>query len=189
MAFIKSSGLERALSDVNNSIKKTQSQLRDVNNLLKLAPSNTVLLAQKQELLQSAIGDTEQKLQALEQAQEEVKKAFERGDLGKDQYMAFQREVEETRGTLNRYKADLSGLQSEQERLSTNTERLSKLFAAAESSVDDYADVLGNRLVNAIKSGTASSDQLMTAIEKIEKSATGGKADMQRKEQTPMACG
>ena len=60
------SGLEKALSDVNNSIKKTQSQLRDVNNLLKLDPSNTVLLAQKQELLQQAIGDTEKKLQALE---------------------------------------------------------------------------------------------------------------------------
>ena len=174
------SGLEKALSDVNNSIKKTQSQLRDVNNLLKLDPSNTVLLAQKQELLQSAIGDTEQKLQALEQAQEDVTKAFERGDLGKDQYMAFQREVEETRGTLNRYKADLSGLQSEQERLSTNTERLSKLFAATESNVDDYADVLGSRLVNAIKSGTASSDQLKTAIEKIGRSASGGKADIKQ---------
>ena len=175
-----SSGLQKALSDVNNSIKKTQSQLRDVNNLLKLDPSNTVLLAQKQELLQSAIGDTERKLQALEQAQEEVTKAFERGDLGKDQYMAFQREVEETRGTLNRYKADLSGLQSEQERLSTNTERLGKLFAATESSVDDYADVLGSKLVNAIKSGTASSYQLKTAIEKIGKSATGGKADIRQ---------
>ena len=174
------SGLEKALSDVNNSIKKTQSQLRDVNNLLKLDPSNMVLLAQKQELLQSAIGDTEKKLQALEQAQEDVTKAFERGDLGKDQYMAFQREVEETRGTLNRYKANLSGLQSEQERLSTNTERLSKLFAATESNVDDYADVLGSKLVNAIKSGTASSDQLKTAIEKIGRSATGGKADIRQ---------
>ena len=92
------SGLEKSLSDVNNSIKKTQSQLRDVNSLLKLDPSNTVLLAQKQELLQQAIGDTEKKQQALEQAQEDVTKAFERGDLGKDQYMAFQREVEETRG-------------------------------------------------------------------------------------------
>ena len=50
-----------------------------MNNLLKLDPSNTVLLAQKQELLQSAIGDTEKKLQALEQAQEDVTKAFERG--------------------------------------------------------------------------------------------------------------
>ena len=44
------SGLEKSLSTVNNSIKKTQSQLRDVNNLLKLDPSNTILLAQKQEL-------------------------------------------------------------------------------------------------------------------------------------------
>lgn len=41
------SGLEKALSAVNNSIKKTESQLRDVNHLLKLDPSNTVLLAQK----------------------------------------------------------------------------------------------------------------------------------------------
>ena len=32
------SGLEKSLSAVNNSIKKTQSQLRDVNNLLKLDP-------------------------------------------------------------------------------------------------------------------------------------------------------
>ena len=46
--------------------------------------------------------------------------------------------------------------------------------------MDDYADVLGSRLVNAIKSGTASSDQLKTAIEKIGKSATGGKADIKQ---------
>ena len=187
------SGLEKSLSTVNNSIKKTQSQLRDVNNLLKLDPSNTILLAQKQELLQAAIGDTEKKLEALEQAQEDVAKAFERGDLGKDQYMAFQREVEETRGTLNRYKADLSGLQSEQERLASNTERLNKLFAATSnterlnklfaatgSSVDDYADVLGSRLVTAIRNGTASSDQLKTAVEKIGKAVTGGKADIKQ---------
>ncbi len=174
------SGLEKSLSDVNNSIKKTQSQLRDVNNLLKLDPSNTILLAQKQELLQSAIGDTEKKLQALEQAQADVAKAFERGDLGKDQYMAFQREVEETRGALNRYQADLSGLQSEQERLAANTERLNKLFAATGSSVDDYADVLGSRLVTAIRNGTVSSDQLKTAVEKIGKAVTGGKADIKQ---------
>ena len=135
---------------MNNSIKKTQSQLWDVNSLLKLDPSNTIFLAQKQELLQAAIGDTEKKPEALEKVQEDVAKAFERGDLGKDQYMAFQREVEETKGTLNRYKANLSGLQSEQERLSANTERLNKLFAATGSSVDDSADVLGSRLVTAI---------------------------------------
>ena len=61
------SGLERALSDVNNFIKKTQSQLRDVNNLLKLDPSNTVLLAQKQELfgMVRCIGTTPKQVMRL----------------------------------------------------------------------------------------------------------------------------
>ena len=64
--------------------------------------------------------------------------------------------------------------------LSSNTERLNKLFAATGSSVDDYADVLGSRLVTAIRNGTASSDQLKTAVEKIGKAATGGKADIKQ---------
>ena len=37
--------------------------------------------------------------------------------------------------------------------------------------MDDYADVLGSRLVTAIRNGTASSDQLKTAVEKIGKAA------------------
>ena len=48
-----------------------------MNHLLKLDPSNTVLLAQKQELLQAAIGDTEKKLEDLEQAQEDTRRMQE----------------------------------------------------------------------------------------------------------------
>ena len=44
-------GLENSLKSVNDSLKKTQSQLKDVETLLKLDPSNVTLLAQKQELL------------------------------------------------------------------------------------------------------------------------------------------
>ena len=171
-------GLEKSLNAVNNSIKKTQSQIRDVNNLLKLDPSSNILLAQKH--LQFAIGDTEKKLEVLEQVQEDVAKAFDRSELGKDQYMAFQRKVEEPRGALKRYKVDLSELQSEQEWLDSNTERLNKLFAATGSSVDDYADVLGSRLVTTIRNGTASSDQLKTAVEKSGKAVTGGRADIKQ---------
>ena len=39
-------GLDKALRGVNSSITKTQSALNDVNKLLKLDPSNTVLVAQ-----------------------------------------------------------------------------------------------------------------------------------------------
>ena len=106
--------------------------------------------------------------------------AFARGDIGADKYQAFQREIEETRGKLNKYKADLSDLQAEQDNLSQNTARLEKLFAATGTEIDDYADVLGSRLTSAIKNGTANSDQLRTALEKIGKSATGGKADIRQ---------
>ena len=173
-------GLDKALKSVNSSITKTQSALNDVNRLLKLDPSNTVLVAQKQELLAQAVSQTEEKLSALEAAQEQVAAAFARGDIGADKYQAFQREIEETRGKLNKYKADLSDLQTEQDTLSQNTARLEKLFAATGTEVDDYADVLGTRLTSAIKNGTANSDQLRTALEKIGKSATGGKADIRQ---------
>ena len=52
------SGLQKALSDINGKIKSTQAQLKDVDRLLKLDPTNTVLVAQKQELLRNAIAQT-----------------------------------------------------------------------------------------------------------------------------------
>lgn len=173
-------GLDKALRGVNSSITKTQSALNDVNKLLKLDPSNTVLVAQKQQLLSQAVSQTSDKLEALEYAQEQVTAAFQKGDIGQEKYQAFQREVEETRGKLNQYKNDLSSLQTEQDRLSSNTARLEKLFSSTGTQVDDYADVLGSKLVSAIKNGTANSDQMQTAIEKIGKSATGGKADIRQ---------
>lgn len=173
-------GLDKALRGVNSSITKTQSALNDVNKMLKLDPSNTVLVAQKQQLLSQAVSQTSDKLEALESAQEQVTAAFQRGDIGQDKYQAFQREIEETRGKLNQYKNDLSSLQTEQDRLSSNTARLEKLFSSTGTQVDDYADVLGSKLVSAIKNGTANSDQMKTAIEKIGKSATGGKADIRQ---------
>lgn len=173
-------GLDKALRGVNSSITKTQSALNDVNKLLKLDPSNTVLVAQKQQLLSQAVSQTSDKLEALESAQKQVTAAFQRGDIGQDKYQAFQREIEETRGKLNQYKNDLSSLQTEQDRLSSNTARLEKLFSSTGTQVDDYADVLGSKLVSAIKNGTANSDQMKTAIEKIGKSATGGKADIRQ---------
>ena len=43
--------LSKALEGVNKNIKNTQTQLKDVEKLLKLDPTNTELLSQKQRLL------------------------------------------------------------------------------------------------------------------------------------------
>ena len=66
--------LSKALQGVNKDIKSTQTQLKDVEKLLKLDPSNTELVRQKQQLLAQAIKDTKEKLGAGKRT------AAERGD-------------------------------------------------------------------------------------------------------------
>ena len=95
-------GLDKALKSVNSSIKTTQSSLRDVNKLLKLDPTNTELLTQKQKLLKDAIGTTKEKLDALKSAQEQAKTQMENGYLGADKYDALQREIIETEQELQK---------------------------------------------------------------------------------------
>ena len=55
--------LQTALKGLNGEIKSTQTQLKDVEKLLKMDPGNTELLAQKEKLLAQAVEETKQKLE------------------------------------------------------------------------------------------------------------------------------
>ncbi|MBR3207054.1 MAG: phage tail tape measure protein, partial [Bacillus sp. (in: Bacteria)] len=88
--------------------------------------------------------------------------------------------VAQTEQSLNSYKSQLGGLQAEQEKLGQNTDRLTTYFSASGKSVNDFADILGTRLVNAIKNGTATSDQLEIALNKIGKEALGADTDISK---------
>ena len=65
--------LVQALAKVDNSITKTQSNLRDLNKALKLDPGNTELLKDRQMELGKAIEDTKSKLETEKQALEQMK--------------------------------------------------------------------------------------------------------------------
>jgi len=101
-------GLDKALKNVNSTIRNTQTQLKDVQRLLKLDPSNTELLSQKQRLLKDAIGETKEKLETLKTAQEQAKKQLEEGTLGQDKYDALQREIEDTEQSLKNLESQVS---------------------------------------------------------------------------------
>lgn len=98
----QTTGLQKSLESVNKSIKTTQSELKDVERLLKLDPKNTELVSQKQEKLAQNIKNTKEKLDALKNAQEQAKKQLESGDLGKDKYDALQREIIATEEELKK---------------------------------------------------------------------------------------
>ena len=87
------SGLNKALKEVNSKIGQTQKELRDVNKLLKMDPGNADLLAQKHRMLGDRVEETKDKLEALRNAQDEITKAFDNGEIDQGQYDAFQREI------------------------------------------------------------------------------------------------
>ena len=71
--------LDKALGSVDKKVKGTQVELREVNKLLKIDPTNTEMLAQKQALLTDTISETKEKLDILRLAdfifRDEVAKA------------------------------------------------------------------------------------------------------------------
>lgn len=95
-------GLNKALSGTNKEIKSTQAQLKDVERLLKLDPTNTKLLEQRQRLLSEAVGETKTKLTALKEAEKQVQEQFKKGEISQQQYDALQREIIETESQLNK---------------------------------------------------------------------------------------
>ncbi|WP_445479174.1 DUF2207 domain-containing protein [Lysinibacillus irui] len=171
-------GLTDALKDVNKESSKVTSELKEVERALKFDPGNTELIAQKQQLLAEQIQNTSQKLDVLRTAQSQVEAQFQRGDIGAEQYRAFQRELATTEAQMQRYNAQMASTANEQDRLARTTGELSAFFQATGTDVNQFADLLGTRLTNAIRDGSATTDQMNRALRLMGQHALGAGADI-----------
>ena len=93
-------GLQNSLKNVNSQIKTTQAQLKDINNLLKLDPTNVELLQQKQKALADEIESTKEKLETLKTAEQQAQQQFAEGKVSQEQYDALKREIIATEESL-----------------------------------------------------------------------------------------
>lgn len=98
-----------AILKARKSAKDLSGELRGVESLLKLDPTNTVLLAQKQDILAESIAGAKDKLKMLIAAQESMSKQLSDGKISPEQYRDFEREIESTRQQLTRLEAAASG--------------------------------------------------------------------------------
>jgi len=171
-------GLDKALQGVNKTSRTLQSELRDVQRLLKFDPNNAELMAQKQELLNKQIENTNKKLKDLKEAEAQVQEQFEKGDIKEEQYRAFQRELQDTQQFLRHTENALADLKAEQNEVESSTKQLNQLFATQGKTLEDYADVLGTKLVRSIQNGTASSRDLQRAFDRVGKDALGASVDV-----------
>lgn len=97
-------GLDKALKGVNDTIGGTQTALKDIDRLLKLDPTNTELLRQKQENLKDAISATKEKLDTLKTASEQAAQTAGNYDAWKEKYDPIKAQIDETNKQLKKLK-------------------------------------------------------------------------------------
>lgn len=181
--------LQKALKNVNKAATDASQELKQIDKALKFDTGNVTLLTQKQEVLQKQVSTTKEKLETLRQAQSQVEEQFKKGDIGADQYRAFQREVEVTQNVLKGYESKLASvnqalesngnatqnnknqlkeLQNEQKQLASENERVVSSFKLQESQLGANASE-ADKLALAEKRIGAQSDIVARQIENLEK--------------------
>lgn len=181
--------LQKALKNVNKAATDATQELRQIDKALKFDTGNVTLLTQKQEVLQKQVSNTKEKLETLRQAQSQVEQQFKSGNIGADQYRAFQREVETTKNVLKGYegklanvnqalaengnatqsnKSQLQNLQKEQNRLASESEKVVSSFKLQESQLGANASE-SEKLALAQKKVGAQSSIVAKQIENLEK--------------------
>ena len=118
------SGVQDALKQVNSSLRTTQSDLRDIEKLLKLDPTNTELLAQKQDALKKAIEGTKDKVEILRQAEEDLQKQMVDGGTEEQQRQldALRREIVSTEADMKKYEGQLEEVGKASENVAEDTQ-------------------------------------------------------------------
>lgn len=144
-------GLEKALSGVNKEISTTQKDLKDVERLLKLDPTNTELLKQKQELLAKAVEGTEGKLKSLKEANAQAAESVKKYDDWKAAYDPIKSEIDQTNKKLKELKEaqkealDVHGADSEEyKNLQTEVSNTSKELRELKERAKDVNEEFGN---------------------------------------------
>lgn len=130
--------LEQALKDTNKEIKSTQNELKEVNKLLKLDPTNTELLKQKQQLLGDQIKNTTTKLDALKQAQAQLDAEMKKGgNVNQEEYRKLEREISVAESSLKKLKDEAKNTHPE---LAKVKEALAKAGEIAGNVTQKFVD-------------------------------------------------
>lgn len=127
--------LSTALKQVNKESKDMQSELKKVEKLLKLDPTNTELLAQKQEILTGAIEATEERLKALQKAGEKAHAQLANGEISRETFRELQREI-------IRAEQELDGLRSAAAETSNSLGKLASNLSGVGNQLTDIGGKL-----------------------------------------------
>ena len=156
--------LNEALKGVNKTSKDLQSELTQINKLLKLDPTNVTLLTQKQNVLNEAIANASKKLQDLKEAEVQVQAQFNKGEVTEEQYRALQREIEGTTIKLHGYESQLKDINNTSNTTATNTQKMGTEAEGTKGKFSAFAVAAGTALGNLLANGV---QKLISGIEEL----------------------
>ena len=136
-------GLQKALNESEKQSKLLSAELRQVNNALKFDPTNTTLLAQKQQILSDQVKNTSDKLQQLKSAQSQVEEKYKSGEIGADAYRAFQREIISTESKLKSLETEQTDVQKATDKASGSTKEFSISLDGAKAAAGGFVSAVG----------------------------------------------
>ena len=102
--------LNDALKDTQSVISSTNSELKNLNQALKLDPTNTELLIQKQDVLKNNIQATKEKLDTLKEAQRQMGDYNSLTEDQKENYRALSVEIAKSESALKNMNEELKGM-------------------------------------------------------------------------------
>lgn len=159
-------GLDKALQDVNSKSRDINKELRDVNRLLKFNPKDTELLSQKQKLLGDQVSATKEKLDKLKQAESQVQEQFKKGEITEEQYRAYQREIVETTSKLKHYENQLKEVNREHNVFGEKMQEVGGKLTKAGEKMEGAGKGLSKKLTAPILGVVAASSKLGIDFEK-----------------------
>lgn len=170
------SGLMKALSNIGKSLRSTQSQLNDVNKLLKLDPGNMELIAQKQRYLGEMTEQTAEKLEKQKEVLAQLKEQAAKGVDNTDQQNAMQREIIQTTKSLEKLKDELRNLDSgsgvnEITEDMRDVEQSAERAAQSISEMDDAAEPAADSMQDMAEAADKMQESIDEAGETLKSSA------------------
>lgn len=175
--------LDKALKGVDSNLYKVQSDLRDVDRMLKLDPKNTILLEQKQRLLSEAISETETRLKTLKEANEKAADSVKNYDAWAKAYEPIQKEIDETQKKTAELKAKMQELKDGgkidtdeykklQTELNETSDKLSGLKQQAKKVSDEFGNPISTREYDAIQREIIETENNLKGLKETAKDVT-----------------
>lgn len=172
--------LQKALKDVNSSSASLKTELREVERLLKLDPSNTTLLAQKQELLGKQVETTKEKLERLKSVEEQVEQQFADGEIDEGQYRAFQRELAKTEAELKKVETQSSEAGDEVQDAGKKAAKSGEDAESGRSKWESFGEGLKKVATAAAEAAAAATAAIAAAAVKLGKEVVSAYADYEQ---------